>query len=147
MFLTGFHDHRHSLSTPTADVSYVEAGAGPPALFVHELAANAYVWHNQIGHLSDIRRCIALDLPLHGHSPARPGQQLSARSPTNSTSSSSIWTCRRSTSSRTTPAMRSPKCLPPFFPHECAADLAPHIRRHWATQGSNLTGLTKPPSP
>lgn len=76
MFLAGFDDHRQSVTTPAADVSYVDIGAGPPALFVHGLATNAYVWQHLIGHLSDVRRCIAVDLPLHGQSPARPGQQL-----------------------------------------------------------------------
>jgi pimeloyl-ACP methyl ester carboxylesterase len=76
MFLAGFDDHRKRVTTPTADVSYIDAGAGPPALFVHGLATNAYVWQNLIGHLSDVRRCIAVDLPLHGQSPARPQQRL-----------------------------------------------------------------------
>jgi pimeloyl-ACP methyl ester carboxylesterase len=76
MFLAGFDDHRKSVTTPAADVSYVDVGAGPPALFVHGLATNAYMWQNLIGHLSDVRRCIAVDLPLHGQSPARPQQQL-----------------------------------------------------------------------
>jgi uncharacterized protein (TIGR03086 family) len=43
---------------------------------VHGLATNAYVWQNLIGQLSDVRRCIAVDLPLHGQSLARPEQQL-----------------------------------------------------------------------
>jgi pimeloyl-ACP methyl ester carboxylesterase len=76
MFLAGFDDHRHSLPTPTADVSRIDVGDGPPALFVHGLATNAYLWHDLIGHLRDLRRCIAVDLPLHGRSPARPGQRL-----------------------------------------------------------------------
>jgi pimeloyl-ACP methyl ester carboxylesterase len=76
MHLAGFDDHRKSVTTPTADVSYVDVGTGPAALFVHGLATNAYVWHNLIGHLSDVRRCIAVDLPLHGRSSARPQQEL-----------------------------------------------------------------------
>jgi pimeloyl-ACP methyl ester carboxylesterase len=79
MFLAGFDDHRKSVTTtPTADVSYVDVGAGPPTLFVHGLATNAYVWQNLIGHLSDIRRRVAVDLPLHGQSPARTEHERAA---------------------------------------------------------------------
>lgn len=77
MFLTGFDEHRHSVTTPTAEVSYVDVGDGPPTLFVHGLATSAYLWRELIGHLGAGRRCIAVDLPLHGQSPARPGQKLS----------------------------------------------------------------------
>jgi pimeloyl-ACP methyl ester carboxylesterase len=77
MFLTGFDEHRHSVTMPTADVSYIDVGDGPPALFVHGLATNAYLWHELIRHLGAGRRCIVVDLPLHGRSPARPGQRLS----------------------------------------------------------------------
>ena len=75
MFVTGFDDHRRTVST-SAEVSYVEVGDGPPALFVHGIATNAYLWHELIDQLADLRRCIAIDLPLHGRSPARPGQPL-----------------------------------------------------------------------
>jgi pimeloyl-ACP methyl ester carboxylesterase len=51
------------------------------ALFVHGIATNASLWRNVIGALSaqhpGHRRCIALDLPLHGHSPVTAGQDLS----------------------------------------------------------------------
>lgn len=74
MFLAGFDDHRHSVSTPSGEISYVEVGAGPPALFVHGIATNAYIWHDLIALLADTRRCIAVDLPLHGQSAATPEQ-------------------------------------------------------------------------
>jgi pimeloyl-ACP methyl ester carboxylesterase len=77
MFLAGFDDHRHRISTPSAEVSYVDVGTGPPALFVHGIATNAYVWSELIPRLSDVRRCIAIDLPLHGQSPAGPDQEMS----------------------------------------------------------------------
>jgi len=77
MSLAGFDEHRHSVTTSTADVSYIDVGDGPPALFVHGLATNAHLWQELIGHLGGAdRRCIAIDLPLHGHSPVRPGQEL-----------------------------------------------------------------------
>jgi len=51
------------------------------ALFVHGIATNAGLWRNVIGALSgqrpDHRRCIAADLPLHGHSPVTTDQDLS----------------------------------------------------------------------
>lgn len=77
MFLTGFDEHRHTVTTPTAEVSYIDIGDGPLALFVHGLATSAYLWRELIGHLGAGRRCIAVDLPLHGRSPARTGQKLS----------------------------------------------------------------------
>ena len=76
MFLAGFDDHRHRVTTPSAELSYVDVGAGPPALFVHGIATNAYVWSTLIPRLCDVRRCIAIDLPLHGQSPAGPGRKM-----------------------------------------------------------------------
>lgn len=76
MFLPDFDDHRHKIATASADLSYVEVGTGAPALFVHGILTNAYLWRDLIGRLADLRRCIALDLPLHGQSPARPDQRM-----------------------------------------------------------------------
>ncbi|WP_433178980.1 alpha/beta fold hydrolase [Actinoallomurus sp. CA-150999] len=76
MFLPGFDDNRHTVRTQSGEVSYVEIGTGPAALFVHGIATNAYLWHNLIPLLADTRRCIAIDLPLHGQSPAAPEHQL-----------------------------------------------------------------------
>jgi len=61
--------HRHTVSTPTGDLSYLDIGTGPVALFVHGIAANALLWRNVVGGLTTQRRCIAIDLPLHGQSP------------------------------------------------------------------------------
>jgi pimeloyl-ACP methyl ester carboxylesterase len=76
MFLPGFDDHRHRITTPSADLSYVDVGTGPPALFVHGVGTNAYLWSGVVPTLTDMRRCIAVDLPLHGQSPAGPDQQV-----------------------------------------------------------------------
>jgi pimeloyl-ACP methyl ester carboxylesterase len=62
--------HRHTVSTAAGDLSYLDIGTGPVALFVHGIAANAYLWRNVIAGLTTQRRCIAIDLPLHGQSPA-----------------------------------------------------------------------------
>ena len=84
MQLTEFDAHRHSITTRSGEISYIDvgpAGTGPVALFVHGIATNASLWRNVIGALSgqrpDHRRCIAPDLPLHGHSPVATDQDLS----------------------------------------------------------------------
>jgi pimeloyl-ACP methyl ester carboxylesterase len=65
---------RHHVETREGSVSYIEAGAGPVALFVHGVGTNAYLWRHLVAALADERRCIAIDMPLHGRSPARPDQ-------------------------------------------------------------------------
>jgi pimeloyl-ACP methyl ester carboxylesterase len=57
---------RRSVQTPSGLISYVEQGQGPVALFVHGVLLNGHLWRHQLTHLSDIRRCIALDLLAHG---------------------------------------------------------------------------------
>jgi pimeloyl-ACP methyl ester carboxylesterase len=76
MFLPGIDDHRHRVTTPSADLSYVDVGTGPPAVFVHGVGTSGYLWAGVVRELAGLRRCIAIDLPLHGHSPARPGQPM-----------------------------------------------------------------------
>jgi len=70
MELQDLDTHRHTVSTPTGDLSYLDIGTGPVALFVHGIATNAYLWRNVIAGLTAQRRCIAVDLPLHGQSPS-----------------------------------------------------------------------------
>jgi pimeloyl-ACP methyl ester carboxylesterase len=77
MQLTELDACRHSITTRSGEISYIDIGTGPVALFVHGIATNAYLWRNVIGALSGKRRCVALDLPLHGQSPVRAGQDLS----------------------------------------------------------------------
>jgi pimeloyl-ACP methyl ester carboxylesterase len=80
MQLTELEGHRHSIATRSGKISYIDVGperTGPAALFVHGVATNAYLWRNVIGALSGQRRCVALDLPLHGQSPVTAGQDLS----------------------------------------------------------------------
>ena len=58
--------------------SYIDTGGpGRPALFVHGLATSSYLWRNVIADLDQQRRCVAIDLPLHGQTPAAAGQDLS----------------------------------------------------------------------
>ena len=68
---------RRSVTTRSGEISYIDIGTGPAALFVHGVATNAHLWRNVIGGLAERRRCIALDLPLHGCSPVADGQDLS----------------------------------------------------------------------
>ncbi len=77
MHLPQLDAHRHTARTPSGEISYLDIGTGPVAMFVHGIATNAYLWRNVIGGLSGQRRCIAVDLPLHGRSPVTDGQDLS----------------------------------------------------------------------
>ncbi|WP_433511500.1 alpha/beta fold hydrolase [Nonomuraea sp. CA-143628] len=53
------------------DISYVDVGDGPVALFVHGVGTSSYLWRHVIAELRDERRCVAIDLPLHGGSAPR----------------------------------------------------------------------------
>jgi pimeloyl-ACP methyl ester carboxylesterase len=77
MLLPELDAHRHTVTTRSGDISYIDIGAGPVALFVHGIATNAYLWRNVISALVSQRRCIAVDLPLHGQSPVTAEQDLS----------------------------------------------------------------------
>ncbi|MEU6040271.1 alpha/beta hydrolase [Actinomadura sp. NPDC047616] len=77
MELAELDAHRASVTTSHGPLSYVDVGQGPVALFVHGVGTNAALWRGVIGAVADMRRCIALDLPLHGRSPAAPGQDFS----------------------------------------------------------------------
>jgi pimeloyl-ACP methyl ester carboxylesterase len=68
--------HR-SVRTASGRISYTEQGTGPVALFVHGVLLNGYLWRHQLGDLSDIRRCIALDLLAHGDTEIAPNQDVS----------------------------------------------------------------------
>jgi pimeloyl-ACP methyl ester carboxylesterase len=59
---------KRSVDAPSGRISYLEAGpaSGPVALFVHGVLLNGHVWRHQLAQLSDMRRCIALDLLAHG---------------------------------------------------------------------------------
>ena len=66
-----------SVETPSGRISYAEAGAGPVALFVHGVLLNKHLWRRQLAGLSDIRRCIAVDLLAHGDTEIAPDQDVS----------------------------------------------------------------------
>jgi pimeloyl-ACP methyl ester carboxylesterase len=66
-----------SIETASGRISYVEAGFGPAALFVHGVLLNKHLWRRQLAGLSDIRRCIAVDLLAHGDTEIKPNQDVS----------------------------------------------------------------------
>jgi pimeloyl-ACP methyl ester carboxylesterase len=68
---------RKQVETPSGRISYVEHGRGPVALFVHGVLLNSHLWRHQLTGLSDMRRCIAVDLLAHGETEIAPDQDVS----------------------------------------------------------------------
>ena len=68
---------RHSVLTSSGRIGYLEQGAGTVALFVHGVLLNGHLWRHQLADLSDIRRCIAVDLLAHGDTEIAPDQDVS----------------------------------------------------------------------
>jgi pimeloyl-ACP methyl ester carboxylesterase len=66
-----------TVQTPSGRIAYTEQGTGPVALFVHGVLLNKHLWRHQLAHLSDIRRCIALDLLAHGETDIAGDQDVS----------------------------------------------------------------------
>ena len=69
---------KKSVVTRSGRIAYVEKGTGPVALFVHGVLLNGHLWRNQIEALSDVRRCIAIDLLAHGDTEIDRNQDVSA---------------------------------------------------------------------
>ena len=74
---------RSSVQTASGKISYMEQGTGPVALFVHGVLLNGHLWRHQLAHLSDIRRCIAVDLLAHGDTEIAPDQDVSVTANAN----------------------------------------------------------------
>src|SRR6202047_2264717 len=72
-----------SIETPSGRIGYAEAGSGPVALFVHGVVLNKHLWRHQLSGLSDIRRCIAVDLLAHGDTEIEPNQDVSVTANAN----------------------------------------------------------------
>jgi len=68
--------HR-SVQTASGLISYTEQGTGPVVLLVHGVLLNSYLWRHQLADLSDMRRCIAIDLLAHGDTEIAPDQDVS----------------------------------------------------------------------
>ncbi len=69
--------HRLYAETTYGRVSYLEAGEGPTAVFVHGVFLSADLWRHQLDGLADLRRCLAVDLLGHGESPYAGAEELS----------------------------------------------------------------------
>ena len=98
----------------------------PAALFVHGVGTNAYLWRNVLDELAGDRRCVALDLPLHGRARRRP--TATTRSRPGRHRRRVLRRARprpRSTSSPTTPAARSRRSSRPVTPSGSAASRSP----------------------
>src|SRR6202042_2590741 len=67
----------HGVETPSGRISYASAGSGPAALFVHGVVLNKHLWRHQLAGLSELRRCIAVDLLAHGDTEIAPDQDVS----------------------------------------------------------------------
>lgn len=65
------------VQTRFGDIAYTDVGSGPVALFVHGVLLNSYFWRHIISGVSDLRRCIAVDLMAHGATKISPDQDLS----------------------------------------------------------------------
>ena len=68
---------RKTCATPSGRIAFSESGQGPVALFVHGVLLNSHLWRHQLSGLSDIRRCIAVDLLAHGDTEIAPAQDVS----------------------------------------------------------------------
>ncbi|HMF93444.1 MAG TPA: alpha/beta hydrolase [Vicinamibacterales bacterium] len=66
-----------TVRTPSGRIAYIEQGSGPVALFVHGVLLNKHLWRHQLARLSDIRRCIAVDLLTHGDTEIAADQDVS----------------------------------------------------------------------
>ena len=74
---TTVQKYERQVQTPAGVVGYLDTGGDlPVALFVHGVATGSTLWSNAIPLLADQRRCIAVDLPLHGRTPAARDQEF-----------------------------------------------------------------------
>ena len=70
--------YRDQVQTKFGPASYIDTGGpGRVALFVHGLGTSSYLWRHVIDQLNGQRRCVAVDLPLHGQTPAAADQDFS----------------------------------------------------------------------
>jgi pimeloyl-ACP methyl ester carboxylesterase len=77
MNIAEFRAHRRSVTTEHGEISFVDVGEGPPALFLHGVFLNAFLWRPAITQLAGERRCLAVELPAHGETHLNPGRDMS----------------------------------------------------------------------
>jgi pimeloyl-ACP methyl ester carboxylesterase len=69
---------RRTVTVPAGTLEYRERGSGPAIVFAHGAGVNGDVWRKVVPALATDHRCLAVDLPLGGHSlPLRGDQDLS----------------------------------------------------------------------
>lgn len=73
MDIVALQAHRQHATTKSGAISYLDVGQGRAAVLIHGLIANSLLWRHVISEVAcEQRRCIAVDLPGHGHTPAAP---------------------------------------------------------------------------
>jgi pimeloyl-ACP methyl ester carboxylesterase len=65
---------RRTVTVPAGTLEYRERGEGPTLVFIHGAAVNADLWRKVVPALAGSQRCVALDVPLGGHSIALDGE-------------------------------------------------------------------------
>ncbi|MEM7251058.1 MAG: alpha/beta hydrolase [Pseudomonadota bacterium] len=70
---------RYFVETDVGRIAVVEKGTGPAAVFLHGLPLNGFQFRYQLRDLSDLRRCIAIDLMGLGYTDVSDTQDLSFR--------------------------------------------------------------------
>ncbi len=55
-----------------SEMAYIDAGEGPPIVFIHGNPTSSFLWRNVIPHLEDLGRCLAPDLIGMGDSGTMP---------------------------------------------------------------------------
>ena len=128
MMLNELEAHRRTAATELGEISYLDVGEGPAALFVHGVFTNAVFWRNVLA--------APLAAALHRRRPARPRPDPNHRvlGPVVGRLGAGARRCAmrstssRSTSSPTTPAGPSPRSSPP--PTRTAVRSHAHQLRH-----------------
>jgi pimeloyl-ACP methyl ester carboxylesterase len=77
MDATEYHQGRRFAKTPFGEIAYVERGSGAVALFLHGYPLNGYQWRDIMERLSDVRRCVAIDLMSAGYTRPALDQDIS----------------------------------------------------------------------
>lgn len=72
-----WHRKRRFAALPAGQIAYMDAGAGPAALFIHGFPLNGFQWRHAVERLSSIRRCIAPDSLGKGFTKVAKGQSVS----------------------------------------------------------------------
>jgi pimeloyl-ACP methyl ester carboxylesterase len=75
---------KRRIATSGGEISYVEAGDGPPVLLLHGFPLSSYLWRDIVPLLSTRFRVIAPDLPGAGDSEVAPGAPLGIRAQADS---------------------------------------------------------------